>query len=427
MILSKFSARFRTRRGIVTILVTVCLIVLVGIAAISLDGGLLQDNKRRVQAAADAAALAAGTALFDNFKQISSGTPDPGGKAAAAALDVANRNGFPNDSIKATVTVNIPPKSGPFTGKANYAEVIISYYQQRYFSTIWGSEKLTVQGRAVAIGFWGGTGNGVIVLDPSAKSALDASGTGSVTVTGGAAMVVNSNDAEAARSTGGGNQTATNYWITGGYTGTLNGNIETGTPPIPDPLAYLPPPTKPAAGTMTTVNVKSTKVYVLTPGSYSSLPNLGNGDSMILKQGGIYYIDGGGLTATGGSAITMDPLTSGGVMIYNAPNGTQSNQSINLSGGKVNLSPLTSGPYAGIVLWQDRTSPVAMSIQGQGDMNIKGTFYAANALLSVSGQGTNTIGSQYISRTLSLSGGGAVNIDYTDDGTARKRDIRLAE
>jgi hypothetical protein len=55
------------------------------------------------------------------------------------------------------------------------------------------------------------------------------------------------------------------------------------------------------------------------------------------------------------------------------------------------------------------------------------TFYAANALLKVTGNGVATIGSQYISRTFTIGGGGTVVIDYTDKGTARIRDIRLVE
>ena len=42
--------------------------------------------------------------------------------------------------------------------------------------------------------------------------------------------------------------------------------------------------------------------------------------------------------------------TTGGVMIYNAPIGTQSSQGISLTGGIATLSPLTTGPYAGIGL-----------------------------------------------------------------------------
>jgi hypothetical protein len=58
---------------------------------------------------------------------------------------------------------------------------------------------------------------------------------------------------------------------------------------------------------------------------------------------------------------------------------------------------------------------------------LKGTFYLANALLQVSGNGDAVIGSQYISRTLNLTGGGRITIDYTDEGTARARDVRLVE
>lgn len=415
----------RPRHGMVAILVAAGITLLVGVVAIAVDGGMLQDNKRKVQTAADAAALAAAGNLYQRYSSLTALEPDPGGKAKDAAIKALKDNGY--TSQNATLVVNIPPKSGPFKDQIGYAEVIVTYHQPRYFSTIWGSSTMPVQARAVGWGLFGGTGNGVICLDPTVSHALDASGTGTVRVTGGAAMVVDSNNDAAARTTGGGHLIADKFLITGNYEGTLEGNVKTGEPPIPDPLAYLTPPTKPAAGTMTTTNVKGSKHYYLTPGSYTNLPNFGNGDTVTLQQGGIYYIDGGGLNSTNGASINMDTSTSGGVMIYNAPSGTQQSQGINISGGTVNLSPLTSGPYAGLVLWQDRTSPVSMSIQGQGGFTIKGTFYAANANLAVSGQGTNTIGSQYISRTLTLSGGGLTTIDYTDEGTARRREIRLVE
>src|SRR5207245_4287592 len=134
-------------------------------------------------------------------------------------------------------TDNIPPKSGPFTGLLTYVEVIITYYQPRYFSTVYGSQKIPITARAVARGYSGGTGNGVIVLDPTAQYALDAGGNGSVTVTGGAAMIVDSNNAAAARANGGGQLTAPTFDVTGGTTGTFNGTVNTGTSPIPDPLA----------------------------------------------------------------------------------------------------------------------------------------------------------------------------------------------
>ena len=107
--------------------------------------------------------------------------------------------------------------------------------------------------------------------------------------------------------------------------------------------------------------------YTLTPGRYTNLPNFNTGDVVILEQastngaGGIFYIDGGGLHSTG-ATITMG-TGSGGVMIYNRPAGSDNSDKIQITGNKdgtVNFSGLASGPYAGLVLWQDRTSKVEL-------------------------------------------------------------------
>jgi hypothetical protein len=432
------------RRANIAVLLALSLTGILGTLAIALDGGLLQDNRRRVQGAADAAALAAATQLFSNYPAIVASnylTFDPGGKAVSAALSSTSNNGFPNDNTTSSVTVNVPPTSGPFAGKVGYAEVIVTYYQPRYFSTIWGSTSVPVKARAVARGRWAGSGDGIIILDPSAKDALNASGTGSVTVTGGASVIVDSSNSAAAGVTGGGSVTASDFEITGGYTGTLNGTIHTGVPPTPDPLAYLPVPPVPPNGTMTSTPILDSKgkqiatAYTLTPGLYTNLPNFVSGDTVVLGQasansaGGIYYLNGTGFTANGAN-ITMDPATSGGVMIYNNPTNTSNSQGISIQGnssGAVNLSALTSGPYAGILFWQNRTAAQTMSITGNGNFTLTGTFYAANALLTITGNGNATIGSQYISRTLNLGGNGDITINYTDNGTARIREVILAE
>jgi uncharacterized membrane protein len=105
----------KARRGIVAILVAVALLGLLGIVDIALDGGVLEDSKRRVQNAADAAALAAATVFYENYTQLSVSNPDPGGQAAAAAQQKAANNGFPNNGTTTSVVVNIPTTSGPFT------------------------------------------------------------------------------------------------------------------------------------------------------------------------------------------------------------------------------------------------------------------------------------------------------------------------
>ncbi len=119
------------RRGTVAVLVALTLTGLIGFVAIALDGGLLQDNRRSAQAAADASALAGAQAIYANY-QAASGL-DPAGTAAAKALEVAADNGYSNDGVHSKVTVNIPPLSGIHAGQAGYAEVLIEYYQTRFY------------------------------------------------------------------------------------------------------------------------------------------------------------------------------------------------------------------------------------------------------------------------------------------------------
>src|SRR5262249_61424620 len=102
---------------------------------------------------------------------------------------------------------------------------------------------------------------------------------------------------------------------------------------------------------------------------------------------------GGGLHSTG--ATLMMGTGTGGVMIYNAPASSSNSEKIQITGnaaGIVNLSGLTSGPYAGMMLWQDRTSSVPLLVEGNGNFNIQGTFYAAGALLNVNGNGKTNSG-----------------------------------
>src|SRR5262249_12470902 len=76
----------------------------------------------------------------------------------------AAANGYSNDGVTSAVTVNIPPTSGNFAGKAGHAEVIVQFKQARGFSAIFGSGTLPVKARAVARGWPGNIG--ILILDP---------------------------------------------------------------------------------------------------------------------------------------------------------------------------------------------------------------------------------------------------------------------
>src|SRR4051812_25546678 len=95
------------RRGVVAVAVALSLTGLVGVTAISVDGGLLQLHLRKTRSTADAAAMAAACELFRNYPTDNGA--DPQGTAKSAALSVANTNGYSNDGTTSTVVVNIPP------------------------------------------------------------------------------------------------------------------------------------------------------------------------------------------------------------------------------------------------------------------------------------------------------------------------------
>ena len=201
----------QSRQGTVSVIVAICLTALIGIAAFALDGGLIQHNRRTTQAAADAAALAAANDLSVNFPTYS-GLDGPG-TALAKAKAIAAANGFDNDGITNKVTVNIPPITGLHAGLVGHAEVNIEFYQERAFSAVWGSGKILVASRAVAVGKWSPFRNGILVLDPSSPAALNTNGNGVMTVTN-ADIIVNSNAVDGAVATGGGSLNAPKFFLT---------------------------------------------------------------------------------------------------------------------------------------------------------------------------------------------------------------------
>jgi Flp pilus assembly protein TadG len=398
-----------------------------GITAIAVDGGLLLDDHERVQSAADTAALAAAADLYANY--LTGNGLDPNGTASKGAFANAAANGFTNDGVASIVTVNIPPTSGPFTGKPSYAEVIIQYNQKRGFSNIFGDGDIPVKARAVAQGSWSTIKDGILVLDPTLKGSLSTGGGGSINITGGAPVIVDSNNAQAAIANGGGSMSAPLFDITGvpgtgaPGGGSFTGTIYSGVPPTPDPLRYLPAPdpTTMALESKNATQIAGTKNVTLYPGVYvGGIKVTGQGNVTLMP--GIYYMQGGGFSYTG-----QGNLNATGVMIYNAPQ--SSSDTVNVSGsGSVNWTPPTSGLYQGLSIFQDRTATATVTISGGGSMYITGTFYAAAAQMNISGSGTtNYIGSQYISYDLALGGNGNISIDYGNAPIPRSRVLKLVE
>jgi Flp pilus assembly protein TadG len=406
--------------------VALCMIPLCGVAAFAIDCGMIYEYRRRTQAAADAAALAAAEDLYAHYMS-NSGT-DPKGTAAASATSNAYANGFTSDGWTSAVTVNIPPKSGNFVNQAGFAEVIVTYHLTRGFSGIFSSGTIPITSRAVARGLWTSYANGIILLNPTGSGALTDTGNGTLTVNGGS-IIVDSDSASAAQANGNGVITASQFLITGSPGDVVNGKgkfvggIDSSQIPTLDPLGYL---TEPSATSLTVQAQNATKITssdstTLDPGVYVGGISISGKGSVTLNPG-TYFMEGGGFSLTG-----QANLSGSGVTIYNLP--SSSSDTVSIAGqGTVTLSPPTSGEYQGITVFQDRTSSAPVSLTGNGGMNVTGTIYAANALATVTGNGSNnTMGGQYVVYDMTAAGNGNITVNWQSNSTSRTRKIGLVE
>lgn len=436
------------RPGHIVVFMALMITVLVGVAAIAIDGGVIQDNVQKLQAAADASALAGAEELFRKW-QTDAGL-DIGGSAKAAAVALAARNGYSNDGIDSIITPNdwttglngqgmgignvtvqhgvfIPPISGDHVGRAGYVEVVIQYNQKRNFSSIYGTQRIPARARAVAEGGWKAGTMGILLLDPTSSGALTVVGNGVMSVVG-APLIVDSNAADGGVTTGSGtvsvsSNTEMDFSGSPGVSGSGSwiGPIMTNQTPVPDPLLYLPEPTPSGATSYKKVNAAGNQVVTVSPGAYDGGIKI-SGQATLIMQPGIYYMVGGGFSFTG-----QGSLTALGVMIVNLPQ--SSSDIININGtGAINMSPMDTGIYRGILLWQQRSSTNTINVTGNGSSNISGTFYAAHGNLNVSGNGSqDVLGSQYISYTMKVNGNGNFAVNWNPDKVARVRVLRLVE
>ena len=264
------------RRGAVAVVVTICLIPLIGILAFAIDGGLLLGAKRRAQTIADTSAHAAACQLYLNYLSDTSGL-DVSGKARQAALSMASANGYTNDGSISKVTINIPPQSGYFKNQAHHAEILVTYYQTRMFSGIFGSGTFPISARAVARGTTSGGGPyssaSLLLLDFNSAGSLNLSGASKVVAE--AAIQVNSSNVQAAIATGSASASAPSIQIVGNYSATGSGyftttkdsSVRTAAPSVPDPLASLaaPDPSKLARKLSTVLMGRKPSTPAFTP------------------------------------------------------------------------------------------------------------------------------------------------------------------
>jgi Bacterial Ig-like domain (group 3)/Right handed beta helix region len=249
-------------------------------------------------------------------------------------------------------------------------------------------------------------GQSIFVLDPSAGGALSLSGNASIKLTGG--VYVDSTSASALSASGNAAIKASVIDVHGGVSKSGNASFSpapvTGAAVLADPLASLAEPSTTGLSNYGSESLSGNSSATIKPGIYSQISVSGNGTLTLCS--GLYIIEGGGFSVSGNASVV-----GSGVTIFNAgskyPTTGGTYGSITLSGnGSYNLSPPTSGTYAGIVIFQSRDNCSALTLSGNAS-GMTGTVYAPAAQLAESGNAQ--LNAAVIVDTMTVSGNGVSN------------------
>jgi hypothetical protein len=463
-------SRRRAERGQILVIFTGGIVLLLAIGALVIDLGFVFMIRRQEQNAADPGAIAAAryikagggvTAMRNAACFYAHQNGFFGGPSSAAACDPAND---PNGS---TLTVNFPPSSsaGTFAGRPDMVEVIVSRNHESFLGGVLGIGQIGVSSGAVAA-FSDGPSNtsSLIALDPSNSCSTGrVHGTGNVTIhplvpgADGGYIHVNSTCGGTAdglcgsSSQGGldlagtGDVSAPHTYVSGTCksNGDQPGPLTEGAVQIGDPLVELPPPeiadypagrcgvggaiSSPTSGGC---DFSGTGTVHLEPGVYygtSSDPAWDVKNTVALELGpGVYILAGGGIKLSTGGTITSVQGTSGSpvpVLIFNTDNpATKTGQAnIDLNGGSLKLRAIDTGPYKGIVVWNDGngSNPSAIiDLKGQNSIDMAGTIYSPKGLVNLEGgsSGTGFAAIQIIAWRFDIGGNADLDMPYDPNG-----------
>jgi Putative Flp pilus-assembly TadE/G-like len=324
--------------GQVVVFVSVSLLALLGIGALSIDAAYMYDKRNKLYAAADAAAKSAAFA----YKKDTSSDLWTFGQHEVAILGLTPVN--PCDATSGTaLCVNRPPTAGPYAGNPNFVEAIVSAPSTAtFFGRVLGWMTGNPGARAVA-----GTVNPadcVIIKEDLEIGNFEFHLDGCSLSVGGELACTNPTSTVQGSPTPSVNVTgASSDCNPDPYMPGLNDN--TGVAPI-DPLAgKLPAVSWPDATLFpgSTTCIAGT-TPVLTPGCYN---NISPAVTTLLP--GNYYMTG---------TVNIDHLSGDDVFLYLTNECTDPSCG---PGGRFNvidmnktlhLTAHTAGPYTGIAVWQ---------------------------------------------------------------------------
>ena len=402
--------------GQAVVLITLSSLLVFATLGLTVDVGFAyyrhQAQRAAAESAAKAAALAANTGLGSGssfrcnstYAVCQSSTACPSSLSSPASTDIvsgclyAQANGYTAGGDGGRQNVLMAAGTGAPPGvtglSANYWVIAtVSDSIPQLFSAVFPSNRsLNPSVSATAAVILGSAGGCIYALAPTASNAFVASG-GQTVVQASCGVHVNSTSSQALVVSGGATLTTTPSPIdvVGNYTAnssTVTPTPTTGVTAAANPFASVPTPTINTPVTCTATN------YTLHGGSATIGPGTYCGG--ITNQGGtltfttgLYILYGGGLT----SSSTSGNLIGNGVTFYNTQGSGYAYKPITISGGgSTSLSPMTTGPQAGILFFEDPTitSSSKNAISGGSSTSFTGGMYFKNDELVYSGGSAQT-------------------------------------
>lgn len=394
-----------SERGQALILVVLAIVGLVGITALSVDGGIAYLDRRNAQNAADAAVMATALAKIRN------------GDWRASGLARAASNGYDNNNTTNTVNVyqctDSQANCGIYQGNAEYYQVIIVSHVKSLFAPVVGIRQVTNQVNAIARARPGypmpmGAGSAVFTLNKDGCNSAVYQASAQVHLYG-SGMYVNSTCESAFKNMSGPGMyvdTCPALQVAGGIQGgeAVHGTPDssackkTGVEPYPEPILpnfdcdALPDATIQADG------------HTLSYGNWNgAFPPTGVTD----LQSGIYCVHGGNFTLHAG-----DRLIGRQVILYIIDG------SITLNGqATIDLEAPTSGDYRGLLIYLPPSNDSTVSISGGGSVTMIGSILAPESLISVTGGGDASapLNTQLVSKDVKFVGNSTIKITYVAD------------
>jgi Putative Flp pilus-assembly TadE/G-like len=406
----------RNEAGQTAVVFAFVIVIIVGIAALVIDVGLAYRQESRLQAVADAAALAGAQEL-----------PADAAGAQAVALEYIAAHGIDPDDSKYDISITTP-----YNGDVSLIEVEIGGEVGYFLGPVVGVAGTNANGRSVAdadIGDGGPISDAsIIALDPDSCKSLEVNAGGQFVSEG--PILVNSNCSSfAAEISCGTNCTAqTGIESVGGVKKDEKcvPCAVSSIPPFADPLAHLLPPCFTGGptpctdvgtlairhGTAANPQLLQNSTFNFQPGIYYGGMDLGGTVSNWAP--GVYVIAGGGIKIN-----TSTAFTANGVFIYNTNDPTCPSCSKGGFGAvEINtsslgtMSAMTTGPYAGLLFFQDRANTMTAKFNPSSTFG-QGTVYFPNAHMDLNPSATTSI--QIIANTIKINNSTTFTADYNGD------------